>query len=62
MTDDDHALIARALKTARHHPDDGLLVDQECCNLNARAVADALKRDNPHFDRAKFLRAAGFRS
>ena len=47
MSRKDYQLIAQALREASS-PDD-----------TAHAIADALQADNPRFDRARFLIAAG---
>ena len=54
----DYALIADALRRARYAAanDVGALVGNSDAALE---LADALKRDNPRFDRAKFLAACG---
>ena len=64
MTRKDYILIAVALKEARNH----WLIASETCDadsfregLHAAAleIGGALARDNPRFDRERFLRAAG---
>jgi hypothetical protein len=60
MTRKDYELIAAALKAARDayapHWDPNLF---RACNDNALAIEAVLAKDNPRFDRARFLKAAG---
>lgn len=60
MTRKDYILIAEALKVSR------LRAEREDIALGndyaAKAIADALGRDNPRFDRERFLKAAGVQS
>lgn len=55
MTRKDYELIAAAIKTqvAGHERD-------LATKVVAEAIAQALQRDNPRFDRARFLKACGF--
>lgn len=61
MTRKDYVLIAAALK-ATYRPQ---LVDDHTRGINdgvaaaAESLAIELKRDNPRFDRERFLKAAG---
>lgn len=59
MTRKDYVLIAEAIRKvySDHHPDDCFGVD-----WTARAIADALSRDKPRFDRTRFLEACGVAS
>ena len=67
MTRKDYILIAEALKAAmlprlKHHTDDRSLVFN--CGVESAAirVCDTLARDNPRFDRERFLKACGVQS
>jgi hypothetical protein len=62
MTRKDYVAIAAALNACRYHPDDGAETDWACCDIHARAIADVMARDNPRFDRARFLKACGVQS
>jgi len=65
MTRKDYILIAAALKDAHalcSHPFAGPVTAEAGCELAAQRVADALARDNPRFDRERFLKAAGVQS
>ena len=57
MTRKDYRLIAAALKAARAEANNAheFLAN----SIAARVLANALANDNPRFDRAKFLEAAG---
>lgn len=55
MTRKDYILIAAAIKAEQRHGREG----DETINNVARSIADALQSDNPRFDRARFLKAAG---
>lgn len=57
MTKKDYVLIAAAIKAASNAPG----YPQRNAFV-AFALADALQRDNPRFDRAKFLAACGVQS
>jgi predicted secreted Zn-dependent protease len=57
MTRKDYILIAAALKAARKY--DECPADQAVCDNVAQELANALARDNPRFDRERFLKAAG---
>ncbi len=54
MTRKDYVLIAEALRESR--PQMGGIEGWNCAAIG---VADALARDNPRFDRERFLKAAG---
>ena len=60
MTKKDYILIAAALKAARPIGDEDYIYT--VCDVHCEAIADALGRDNPRFDRARFLAAAGVQS
>lgn len=62
MTKKDYALIAQALKEAQPSWDDysGEAYDQHC--NDCEVVAEALARDNPRFNRERFLKACGVES
>ena len=64
MTRKDYVLIAAALKAARQNSNyrdaQEQMVEQH--SADTRAIADALARDNPRFDRNRFLVAAGVQS
>lgn len=68
MTRKDYVLIAAALKEARDMlAANGANLTRTQCSLNgadasAIELADALSRDNPRFDRERFLKAAGVQS
>ncbi len=53
MTRKDYVLIAAALNSCAQGADKSTVVYQ---------LADALARDNPRFDRERFLKAAGVQS
>jgi len=59
VTIKDYVLIAAALNSARPQ----FLEEPPTCDeqhaLDVLAIADALARDNPRFDRERFLKAAG---
>lgn len=58
MTRKDYVLLAAALKDAKPLPSPC----PESCHgwrLASHAVCEALSRDNPQFDRDRFLRACG---
>lgn len=59
MTRRDYVAIAAALKNAR-----GLPMRDHASSLEAAAqcIADVMARDNPRFDRARFLKTAGVQS
>ena len=59
MTRKDYVAIAAALKNAR-----GLPMNNHADSLQAAAqcIAAVMSRDNPHFDRERFLKAAGVQS
>ncbi|MDE2098488.1 MAG: hypothetical protein KGL39_14640 [Patescibacteria group bacterium] len=65
MTRKDYILLAAALKPrTAHNPTDpdtcaGWHMGVSAC---IHAIADALASDNPLFDRARFLKAAGVQS
>ncbi len=54
MTRKDYVLLAEAIKNCNVNDDEQFGVD--AC---AECIADALAADNPRFDRARFLKAAG---
>ena len=60
MTQKDYITIAAALLTVRNsyapHWDANLF---RACNDHAKQLAHLLAQDNPHFDRARFLKACG---
>lgn len=57
MTRKDYVLLAAAIKAASAAPGYA-----ERNAFVAHAIADALARENPRFDRERFLRAAGVAS
>lgn len=60
MTRKDYILIAEALRYGRI---DAYSQDQrDQHEVDAAHIADALARDNPRFDRERFLKAAGVQS
>ncbi len=59
MTKKDYELIAAALKLSA---DTGFESHYPGIVNAAHAIADALAQDNPRFDRARFLKAAGVAS
>lgn len=66
MTRKDYVLLADALRLAMTHAETSVYQTPQCrveaVYATAYAigrVADALARDNAHFDRARFLTAAG---
>jgi hypothetical protein len=69
MTRKDYVLIAAALKDARPIPKHELYAldhnERLCADTYrnvARSIADALAKDNPRFDRERFLTACGVQS
>lgn len=54
MTRKDYVLIARAIRQARNEYDD-IPIGISCVTLH---LANALERDNPRFDRDRFISAA----
>ncbi len=60
MTKIEYAIIARALHPNNTHPcyAEGRTQHRADCE----SVADALKRENPRFDREAFLRACGLQT
>lgn len=66
MTKKDYVLIARAIMDARpiKSRDAHLHVrnGHTTCDGVAQNVADAMQRENPRFDRARFLTACGVQS
>lgn len=65
MTRKDYIVIAAALKETRSQicqkePDTEELLDGVSCA--SEYIADALSRDNPRFDRERFLKACGVQS
>jgi hypothetical protein len=60
MTKKDYILLARALKDARTHADvEGGDMRTPTVDETSGFIADALQRDNPRFDRDRFLTACG---
>ena len=60
MTRKDYILIAGALKAARSSDTlPNLAIYHNGIDNAAHQLADALGRDNPRFDRERFLKAAG---
>lgn len=59
MTRKDYEAIAAALKNAR-----GLPMRDHAASIGAAAqcIAEVMQRDNPRFDRARFLKACGVQS
>lgn len=65
MTRKDYILIAAALKDARDDIKDKEFPPRDLwdgLDYGCEWLADALGRDNPRFDRERFLRAAGVQS
>ena len=69
MTRKDYILIAAALKEARNHwlaeearDIDGSAAFRAGLNAAGLELASRLARDNPRFDRERFLKAAGVQS
>ena len=58
MTRKDYVLLAEALNRSEAPYADGEMVRRSV----AECIADALARDNPRFDRHRFLVAAGVQS
>lgn len=56
MTKKDHILIANVLATTRNEP---AFIDKLTINRIAYELAYTFKRDNPKFDRERFLEACG---
>lgn len=64
MTRKDYVAIAAAIRAARRdvtnrEPPECVADMQDGISLAAEHLADALRRDNPRFDRARFLAACG---
>ena len=62
MTRKDYEAIAAALTAARCVNYSGEPADKlhnQGCETAARYIADVMARDNPRFDRGRFLKAAG---
>ena len=57
MTRKDYEAIAVAIKNADRY-DDG----EQIASSIVHNIADVMARDNPRFDRARFLKAAGVQS
>jgi hypothetical protein len=53
MTRKDYVAIAAAIARAQLNQD---------CQMVADCIADVMARDNPRFDRARFLKACGVQS
>ena len=63
MTRKDYILIAAALKAARSsYTLPNVAIYHNGIDNAAQRLADALGRDNPRFDRERFLKAAGVQS
>jgi hypothetical protein len=63
MTRKDYILIADALKAARSsYTLPNVAIYHNGIANAAQRLADALARDNPRFDRERFLKAAGVQS
>lgn len=67
MTRKDYVAIAQAIKQACDNPNHFYVSGAESkylqgCNSVAVAVANTMARDNPAFDRARFLKACGVQS
>ena len=63
MTRKDYILIADALKAARSsYTLPNVAIYHNGIDNAAHRLADALDRDNPRFDRERFLKAAGVQS
>ena len=66
MTRKDYIALADALRKARRDntrpPRNGLSEHNRGVDWAARNIADELARDNPRFDRQRFLEAAGVQS
>lgn len=67
MTRKDYVAIAAAIKAARadivsKEPEASRADMKDGASLAAEHIADVMKRDNPHFDRARFLAACGVQS
>ena len=56
MTKKDYVILAAALKSASRYPDNSDHLDgvADACD----AIADALGRENPRFNRIRFMNAA----
>lgn len=55
----DYILIANAIKRFREDSKDDEYVDflESACNVIVENIADALKTDNPNFDKQRFIEA-----
>lgn len=65
MTRKDYVAIAAALKAARMNTyTSGAVVQTHLHAVNSTAaqIADVMARDNPRFDRGRFLKACGVQS
>jgi hypothetical protein len=63
MTRKDYEAIAAAIRDADREAYDGLYVpDHKTAARVAHCIADVMARDNPRFDRARFLKASGVQS
>lgn len=58
MTRKDYIAIAEAI-AVNNDPTDSKR-EQDKVKVIAGSIADVMKRDNPRFDRSRFLRACGF--
>lgn len=59
MTRKDYVLLADALRRGTANKSTGVLSYRDGVEDAALSIADALARDNPRFDRERFLRDAG---
>jgi hypothetical protein len=67
MTRKDYVAIAAAIKAAKadmfaKEPDESHVDLCDGANYAAEHIADTMERDNPRFDRARFLKACGVQS
>jgi hypothetical protein len=61
MTRRDYILLANTLRDARPGPPGYRSTSQQTWMYTVCRICDALKEDNPHFDRVLFLMNAGVR-
>ena len=64
MTRKDYVAIAKAINDAMAHerricPQDALAQSEHICRALAGNIANTVARDNPRFDRERFLKACG---
>jgi hypothetical protein len=57
-----YCALAAAIKESHNHPDDGMETDHACVALVAQNIAAVLKRDNPMFDRERFITACDLKA